>query len=278
MIPIRLAVATVLLLAFAPPALAQVVIEQNGGPGTAFSKNDWPTQSLPRQPLTLAPGLIELGVPARVDVSKTNPGVPDWSLPLYLDVGVLNGLQVGVWHQTGLCLAGVSGGCGKVYDDAGGRARVSLGRFGSASQLALDVSVLASGFSSDTTAWIGTGALLYKIGFGNLAFLADVDWSSRFNQRGSHPFADQFAANAGAQVEIVPGLAAYGKIGVSVPINKTTIENLSTAKVQGPVSFGVEIAPVKPVAVGAALEFPNLVGDGATGDVRDVLAYARIWF
>ncbi len=32
------------------------------------------------------------------------------------------------------------------------------------------------------------------------------------------------------------------------------------------------------LAIVAALEFPNLVGDGATADVRDVLAYARIWF
>lgn len=275
---IPLAVATALVaLAVAPPALAQVVIEESGGAGSAFSKTEWPTQSLPRQPLTLAPGLIELGIPARIDISKTNPGVPDWSIPAYLRFGVADSFEVGVFHDVGLCLAGKSGGCAEVYDDVGGNVRVGLARFGTASQLALDLRVLASGFSSDSTAWVGSAGLLYKLTLGNLAFLADVDWASRFNKRDQFTFADQIAAHLGAQLELVPGLSAYGRIGWEIPVNKTTLENVQTATVQGPVTVGAEIVPVKPIGLGAALTFRNLVGDGASADSREIVAYARIF-
>jgi hypothetical protein len=104
-----------------------------------------------------------------------------------------------------------------------------------------------------------------------------VDWDSRLNKRDQFSFADQFRANASAQLELVPGLAAYASVGVAVPVNKNTIENVKSATVQGPVAFGAELAPVKPIALGAQLNFPNLIGDGATADFRNLVAYARIW-
>ncbi|WP_242344976.1 hypothetical protein [Anaeromyxobacter terrae] len=252
---LRLVVAcAAVLLASAQTARAQL----DEGAGTRYAKDSYPTQELVRQPLTLSRGLIELGVPVRFEISKTNDGrVPDWSIPASLDFGVADDLQVGVVHSTGLCFGGNGSDCGKVYDDVGGRVRLGILRSGPAGQLALEAR--AHVFDFTDTVWTGAVGLLYKYTLGpNLAILADADWTTFLNKRSDVAFTDAIAGALGLQVQIFPGLAAFGNVGVDVPFN----ENAGfDRRVAGPVSAGVEVTPVHNVTLGADVKFSNLVGE-----------------
>jgi opacity protein-like surface antigen len=300
---VRFMMAAVLALAVgAPAARAQIVIEEHGGgAGTVYSKSDWPTQSLPRQPLTLATGQLELGVPFRIDISTSRSAdVPSWSVPAYLDLGLTDFLQLGAFHGNapgqgpiapvpgvGLCFAGTAHGCRKTYDDIGARVRVGLVRVGGQGQLALEARAQALGFGGsgetlDTrvsgSLYLGSAALVYKQTLiDKLAFLLDADWTSRLNKRNDVPFADQIAANVGAQLELLPGLAAYGQIGVAAPVNKNSTVSSVRSDTRGPVVVGAELTPLKPIGVGAEVRFPNLVGQNPTADDRDLAVYARLF-
>ncbi len=273
---IRLAFVSALAIAAAPAARAQVVVEETPGAGAVYGKSEYPVQSLPRQPLTLSQGLVELGAPFRVDVSSPRQaGTPRWNVPLYLDLGLADSLQVGVWHKTGICPGNASDGCAKGYDDVGGRVRVGVLRLEGAAQLAVEARFLV--FNFDDTTWQGSVAALYKHTLGRFAFLLDVDWTSLLNKRDVLAFADAFGGNAQVQLELVPGLAAYGLVGVAVPVKKGPTVTAARANTRAPVGVGAELAPFHQLAVGAELLFPNLIGENGTGDLRQVTAYARLF-
>ncbi|WP_242338197.1 hypothetical protein [Anaeromyxobacter sp. SG66] len=277
---LRLVVAwVVVLLAAASPARAQL----DEGAGTRYAKDSYPTQELVRQPLTLSRGLIELGVPVRIEISNSNDGrVPDWSIPASLDFGVTDDLQVGVFHSTGLCFGESGNDCRKVYDDVGGRIRLGLLRAGPSNQATVEARVQAFEFSD--VVWTGAVGLQYKTTLGpNLALLAAADWTSFLNKRSDVAFKDAIAGALGLQLQLFPGLAAFGNIGLDYPLNE---QSSFDRKVAGPVNAGVELTPVHNITVGADVMFSNLVGeDNATASgylpldrfprARDVLTENR---
>ncbi|WP_041448251.1 hypothetical protein [Anaeromyxobacter sp. Fw109-5] len=267
---LRFAVAAVGLLLAAAPARAQL----DEGAGTRYAKDSYPTQELVRQPLTLSRGLIELGVPVRFEISDRNdPRVADWSLPASIDFGVSDDLQLGVIHSTGLCFAGDDGDCDETYDDIGGRARFGFVRMGSEAQVAIEARVNVFDFSDSL--WTGAVGLLYKRTLGpSLAVLADVDWTSFLNDRDAVAFTDAVAAALGLQLQIFPGLSAFGNVGVDIPLNERSDFD---ARMAGPVSAGLELTPVHNVTVGADVKFSNLVGkdDGTSSGFLPLERFPR---
>lgn len=244
---------TALLFASSP---ARAALDE--GAGTVYEKESYPTQELVRQPLTLSRGLVEIGIPVRIEASNTDsPRVPSWSIPASLDYGVSDSIQIGVFHSTGLCPGGSGNDCPEVYDDVGGRLRLGLFRRDPADQLALEVRAFVSHFTDlQVTGALG---LQYKRTLGKtLAFLAAVDWTTSLNDRNNVPFTDAVAAAIGLQLQIFPGLSAFGLVGADRPFN----ENPGfSGKVAGPVSAGLELTPVHSLTVGADVRFSNVVGE-----------------
>jgi len=245
--------AAALLLAISP---ARAALDE--GAGTVYEKDSYPTQELVRQPLTLSRGLVEVGIPVRIEISNTDsPRVPNWSLPASLDVGVSDDLQVGVFHSTGICLGGSGNDCDDAYDDVGGRVRVGVLRWDPAGQLALEVRALGVDFSD--ARWTGALGLHYKNTLGpNLAILAAIDWTTSLNDRDNVPFTDAVAGALGLQLQIFPGLSAFGNVGADFPFNENAGFDTMIA---GPVSAGLELTPVHSVTLGADVRFSNLVGE-----------------
>lgn len=251
---LRLFASVAALLFAIPPARAAL----DEGAGTIYEKDSYPTQELVRQPLTLSRGVVEVGIPVRIEVSNTDsPRVPNWSIPVSLDVGVSDSFQIGIFHSTGLCLGGSGNDCDEAYDDVGGRFRLSLLRSDPAGQLALEARVFAFRFSD--LLWTGAVGLQYKRTLGTtVAILAAADWTTSLNDRNNVPFTDAAAGTLGFQLQIFPGLSAFGLIGVDFPFNENPGFD---AKVAGPVSAGLELTPVHSVTVGADVRFSNVVGE-----------------
>jgi hypothetical protein len=251
---LRLSASVAALLVAVAPARAAL----DEGAGTIYEKDSYPTQELVRQPLTLSRGLVEVGIPARIEISNTDsPRVPNWSLPASLDFGVLDSLQIGIFHSTGLCPGGGGNDCSDVYDDVGARVRVGVLRSDPAGHLALEVRTFA--FRFNDVRWTGAVGLQYKRTLGpTFAILAAADWTTFLNDRSDVAYTDAAAGALGFQFQIFPGLSAFGLVGVDVPFN----ENAGfDAKVSGPVSAGLELTPVHSVTVGADVQFSNLVGE-----------------
>ena len=204
------------LLLAVSPARAQL----DEGAGTLYEKDSYPTQELVRQPLTLTRGVLEVGIPVRIEISSTDSSrVPNWSIPASLDFGISDSVQIGVFHSTGVCLGGSGNDCADAYDDVGGRIRLSLLRWDPSGQLALDARVFAFDFSD--AHWTGALGLQYKRTLGaNLAILAAADWTTFLNDRDNVAFTDAVAGALGLQLQIFPGLSLFGNVGVDVPLNE----------------------------------------------------------
>jgi hypothetical protein len=273
------ALAAALALSAAP---AQAQVEMDGA-GADYTKETYPVRSLVDQPLTLPGGMLEIGVPVVIDISDGDTGLPDWSLPLYLDYGLTDGIQIGVFHSTGLCLAGEENGCADVYDDIGGRVRLGVWRSDPAAQLSLDAGVLAQnltdGDSLNDDGGISTSGFVglnYKRTMGMFALQIGAQLSSAFNDRDLLPFTEVLSASALGQLQFFEGLAAYGLVGVDAPLNENEIPGFETG-VNVPVAIGAELAPFRSAAFGAEVRFPNLIGEDATADLRALTLYARVF-
>lgn len=267
------AVAAALLLTAAP---ARGQVGEDEGAGARYGKETYPTQSLVDQPLTLPGGMLEIGVPVVIDVSDGGViGGPDWSIPVYLDYGLTDSVQLGVFHSTGLCLAGDENGCPEVYDDIGARLRLGLWRSAPTAQLALDVGVLAQDFDDVRTS--GFVGLNYKRTTGNFALQVGAQLLSALNDRDELSFTEVLSGLALAQLQIFEGFAAYGFVGVDAPLNEDDILGVEETGVSAPVGVGAEVAPLRNAAFGAELAFPNLIGEDATADVRSLTVYARLF-
>lgn len=246
------------LLLAVSPARAQL----DEGAGTLYEKDSYPTQELVRQPLTLTRGVLEVGIPVRIEISSTDSSrVPNWSIPASLDFGISDSVQIGVFHSTGLCLGGSGNDCADAYDDVGGRIRLSLLRWDPSGQLALDARVFAFDFSD--AHWTGALGLQYKRTLGaNLAILAAADWTTFLNDRDNVAYTDAVAGALGLQLQVFPGLSLFGNVGVDVPLNENAGFDTMVA---GPLNAGLELAPIHSVVLGTDVRFSNLVGeDGAT--------------
>jgi hypothetical protein len=278
------------LAALAAGAAPAVAADDEDGAGASYTKDTYPTQSLVRQPLTLPAGMLEIDVPVRFDISAegTTTG-PDWSIPAIVDFGLTDGIQVGIVHATGVCLAGSDNGCENIYDDVGARVRLGLWRSSPAAQLSLDFGVLAQDFEDPLAT--GFAGLSYKRTLGNLAVAANAQFASALNKRelgvtiaptprailaarSAEGGTEALGANLQAQLQVFTGFAAYAGIGIEAPLREP---ELTDARTDVPVVLGAEFAPLPAVAVGADVTFPNLVGEDASGDARALSVYARLF-
>lgn len=263
-LPALCSVAAALALA-AVPAHA----EQRGA-GTVYDRISYPYGERVNQPLTLPATLIRAEAPIAVNLSKDRVGEPV-NVPVALDYGVLNGFQVGLFHDTGLCLTGTSNGCSEVYDDVGGRVRIGLSRTPE-SQLAAEVSLLAYQF--DDPRYLGTLALAYKRSVGNIGVLLDAGLRSALNARSDLPFTESAFAEAEGAIQLGESLSVFGRLGVNRPLDT---ESGYSARTSVPVTLGAEIELVRKLVVGAQLGFPNLLGEDATADDRELMILLRLF-
>jgi hypothetical protein len=265
-------------------ALATVVAraaEEEGGAGTVYPKAHYPYGELVKQPLNLAAGLIEVNVPVEVNLTKDLVGKP-WSIPASADYGWSDDLQFGIFHQTGFCLASERNGCRQVYDDIGARTRIGLHR-DPGGQLVVQAGAMATSFKeSRYDAYVGAA---YKRTLGNLALVLEANVTSALNDRDAirelrvggirtAQYREAFLSRAELQVQLVPGLAAFGRIGYSRSIEEPTGTDIPWLV---PVGFGAEYEIYPRIGIGAELTFENLLGKDASADERSGVIFARLF-
>ncbi len=261
----RLVLCLALTVLAAPPARG----EQRGA-GTVYNRSTFPYGERVNQPLTLPSSMARLDVPVVVNLTKDLVGEPV-NVPVSLDFGLTNDVQIGIFHDVGLCLTGTSKGCPKAYDDVGGRLFVGISRTPEA-QLALEVNLLAAGF--DDPVYRGTAALWYKRSIGNVGVTLDGGLASFVNKRDSVPAKEIAFADAEGAVQLGESLSVFGRVGVNRALD--TAAGVS-ARTNAPVTLGVELEPIRKFDVGVELGFPNLLGEDATADERELVVLLRLF-
>jgi hypothetical protein len=258
------------LAAAAAAALAATAVPDERGAGTRYDRESYPYAELVNQPLTLPRALVRLDVPVHVNVSKDAVGKP-WYIPPALDVGVTDDLQLGLFHEVGFCPAGAQNGCNKLYDDVGVRAGLSLART-RAAQLVLEGNVLA--YDLAVPEFRAGLALAYRhsLGMAGVEIRAGLD--AFVTDRDTLPYRELLFGEGAGTLQLGEGFAVVTRIraekaleeasGVSVPLRV-------------PVSLGVELEPWHPLALGAALQFTNLLGEEATADARELVVFVRLF-
>ncbi len=264
---LRLALSASIALAIAAAAPARA--EQRGA-GMVYDRSTFPYGERVNQPLTLPSGMIRIDVPIVANFSKDSVGEPV-RIPAAIDFGVTNDLQVGVFHAEGLCITGTSHGCPEGYDDVGARAFVGLTRTPEA-QLAVEVSLLASHF--DDASYQGAAALWYKRSLGNMGLTLDAGISSYLNKRSGAAFTETAFADAEGAVQLGESLSLFGRIGANRPLNTASGVDARTSV---PVTLGVELEPIRKFDVGVELGFPNLLGQDASADERELMVLLRLF-
>ena len=248
----RLLVSAALVLA---AALTRAELDE--GAGTVYAKDSYPTQELVRQPLTLSRGLVEVAAPVRFELSKDDdPRAANWSLPASLDFGVSDGLQVGVFHSTGVCPGSGGNDCSDAYDDVGGRVRIGLLRSDPSGQLALEARVLAFDFSD--VSWSAALGLQYKHTLGpSFAVVAGADWTTLLNDRSDVAFTDAVAGALGLQSADLPGSLHLRQRRRGRPVQR---ERRIRREGGRPGQRRDRARPIHALALGADVLFSNVVG------------------
>lgn len=250
-------------------AAAPARAEQRGA-GTVYDRTTFPYGERVNQPLTLPASMIRLDVPVVGNLTKDRVGEPV-DVPLALDYGFTSDVQLGVFHETGLCLTGTSKGCAKSYDDVGGRLFVGLSRAPEA-QLAVEVNLLAA--QLEDAVYRAAAVLWYKRSVGNVALTLDAGLDAFLNKRGRVPAKELAFADAEGAVQLGESLSAFGRIGLSRALD--TASGFA-ARTNVPVTVGVELEPIRKFDVGVELGFPNLLGQDATADERELMILMRLF-
>lgn len=259
----RTALALAAVLAAAPAAAER-------GAGEVYSRDTYPYGEIVNQPLTLPASLLRIDVPVSVNLSKDHVGEP-WNIPVAADVGLTNDLQVGVFHEVGLCLAGTSNGCAETYDDFGGRLAVSLSRTPEA-HLAAEARLLA--FELDDPRYRAGLGLAYKRSLGNLGLQVRVGVDALVNRRDEAAFKELASAEGQLAVQLGESLAVLGRIGAEYALEQTAGVDVPF---RVPFAVGAEFEPIRKLAIGGELAFPNLLGEDATADERELLVFLRLF-
>jgi hypothetical protein len=255
----------VVALAAAAPARAQ-----QRGAGAIYDRATFPYGERVNQPLTLPASLIRIDVPVVVNLTKDQVGEP-WFVPVAADIGITNDLQVGVFHEVGLCLAGNDNGCGEVYDDFGGRLAFTLSRTPEA-HLAAEANVLAFGF--DDPGYRAGLALAYKRSLGNLGLTVRGGVDALVNRRDQALAKEVAFADGQLAVQLGDSLAVFGGLGVRFALEEAPGIDLP---IQVPFTAGAEFEPIRKLTVGGELRFPNLLGEDATTDERELVVFLRLY-
>jgi hypothetical protein len=261
---LRLACSAALALTAAP------AFAQERGAGAVYDRSTFPYGEEVNQPLTLPATLIRIDVPIVANASTNRVGEPVF-VPLALDYGVTNDVQIGIIHARGLCLSGTSSGCREVYDDFGARMVVGLSRTPEA-HLALEVDVYA--LDLDDVTYDAAAALRYKRSLGIIGVTFDAGVVSILNDRGSAQFTEIVFGDAEGAVDLGASLSAFGRIGVNRRLGN---DSGYDAHLDVPVAFGVELAPMRKLEIGVELDFPNLLGENATADERELVVLLRLF-
>ncbi len=204
---VRAAVAAALALV----ALASTPASaEERGAGTRYARESYPYGEIVNQPLTLPASLLRLDLPVNINLTKDEVGKP-WFVPASADLGVTDDVQVGVFHDVGLCLAGKANGCAKTYDDFGGRVLVSISRTAEA-QLAAEANVLA--FNFDDTQYRAGVALAYKRSLGNVGVQVRTGVDAFVTRRDAKAFKENAFAEGQGMLQLGESLGVLARIRV----------------------------------------------------------------
>jgi hypothetical protein len=265
--PVRVALIAAALAVLDPRRAAA---QDASGAGARFEEATYPYGDLVRQPLTLPRGTVQLDLPITVNLTRGAVGEP-WAVPAAATYGLSDDLAIGLVHARGLCLSGRGGGCPRVYDDAGGRLRVSLLRAGGG-QLAAEGTLLASRF--DDPLFDGLAGLVYKHTLGSFAGIARLDLSLALSGRARRLYREVLAGSIEGQYRLADGLAGFARVGLAKALEVRPPFEIATAI---PAGLGVQVAPARRLEVGGELRFPDLLGSAGGTDEREGILFARVF-
>jgi hypothetical protein len=245
------------------------------------------------RPLTLPRGVLEIWAPLGISLSTGSLGEPTFLNPS-ISYGLSDRLTVGIRHYLGICFSGSDGNCPEFYNDLSLTALYSMiraGRLHVAAGAALDFAPIV-----DPTAMSGELRLPVKFGGGLLALVLSPTLSFGLNERSDGRKRYGVAFNAGTYDVIIPAEAVPNREVLRIPLTfQLQMERgpafLVGASVDGeldplvgsfsdvyriPVLFGLVYSPRRFLDLGAALTFPDLLGQSATADDRFLSAFATL--
>lgn len=253
---------------------------------------DYPILLVDR-PLTLPQGVLEISAPLGVSLSTGEGGEPTFLNPS-IAYGLTDEFTVGIRHILGLCFSGEDGNCPEFYNDLGLTALYSLvraGRLHIAAGAALNFAPIV-----DPTAVSGEIRLPIKFGGGLLALVLSPTLNFGLNERDDGRKLYGVAFNVGTYDLTIPAEAVPNREVVRIPLTlQVQMERgpafLAGMSVDGeldplvgsfsdvyriPVMFGLVYSPMRFLDLGAALTFPDLLGQDATADDRFLSAFATL--
>jgi hypothetical protein len=266
--------------------------DSGSGVGNDSASGKYPNALVDR-PLTLPLGVLEISAPLGVNLSTGSGGEPTFLNPS-ISYGVSDQLTVGIRHFLGLCFTGTDGNCPEFYNDLGVTALYSLvraGRLHIAAGAALNFAPIV-----DPSTVSGEIRLPIKFGGGFLALVLSPTLDVGLNQRDNGRKRYGVAFNAGTYDVVIPGETVPNREVLRIPLTfQMQLERgpalLVGASVDGaldppvgsfgdvyriPVMFGLVFSPARFLDLGAALTFPDLLGQDATADDRFLSAFATL--
>jgi hypothetical protein len=239
----------------------------NQGPGTVYPKIGYPTE-LTRRPITLSEGMGQLTAGFAVNLTTDLVGKP-FSIPLAIGYGITSGIELDVFSNVGLCIAGQSNGCAKVFDDVGAELLISLAR-DTGYQLVAIGGVQAARLSDPSAmqAIAGLGGKL-NVEFFSLVATATMNIGINNRDMGNKEF---LALVLKPEFQLGPQFAFYGTTGFSGPLS-----NLSDF-IAVPLGVGALYALSQSFDLGAEFTFTNLLGKNGGADFRVGKGYVNLRF
>jgi hypothetical protein len=260
------------------------------------SRENWPTE-LTRRPLVLDQGMVELYVPAAINVSENRTADTVTSNPsLYL--GLTDRWMIGVRHFVGICLgddadditSGVGEGCDRFYNDVSVDSVFSLGR---TAGLEVAIGLAVNVAPIDPAAWSGEARLIAKAGGGAVALTVAPTINFGLNDREGRGKWAATSFNLGTynlvalepalenkefllvpatiQLQLGPNLALVAAASLDGPLNGT-VDFGDDYRV--PVAAAAVLTPIPWIDLGASFTFANLLGKNDTTDARTLGFFA----
>jgi hypothetical protein len=243
--------------------------------------------------LTLPRGVLEITAPLGVSLSSGSGGEPTFLNPS-ISYGLSDQLTVGIRHFLGMCFSGEDGNCPEFYNDISFDAlylMVASGRLEIAAGAALNLAPI-----TDPTAVSGELRVPIKFGGGKLALVLSPTLNFGLNERDDGPKRYGLTFNAGTYDIIIPAETLPNREVLRVPLTvqlqpTMDLAVLAGASVDGaldpavgsfsdvyriPVMFGAMFTPSRSFDVGAALTFPDLMGQDGTADDRLLSAFVAL--
>lgn len=254
----RLASQVAALLA-ATAFLAPVVASAEGVP--TLNRQNYP-QSLTYRPIVLAPGMAQVSGALILNLSSDQALKP-WSVAPDLWYGANEKLMVGITHThhgeprpgDGLCLAGKSNRCLKVYNNLGLDIIYAIGRafgFRGGIETPHIAGDSAAGDQKGFQFGVNLG-FLGKLMAGNVAIVLDPHLYAGITDR-DNGNKERIYVPIGLQVTFTPAVAGFAQSGVEGPVSGYG------SNYRVPLGIGVLLAVGNKLDLGARCDFLNLLG------------------